>query len=80
MWAQHEQLSPIPAPADSPPSGGWPPPSELSFGGAVSEKSGLEGFSGAFARNLSLLTQLMPKRSRDAEEEKGDFQGKARLS
>ena len=53
---------------------------ELSSGSAVFEKSGPDLFSGAFARKLSLLTQLMPKRSRDAEEEKGDFQGKARLS
>ena len=45
----------------------------LSFGGAVSEKGGLEGFSGAFDRNLSLLTQVMLKRKRDSELGIGDF-------
>ena len=45
----------------------------LSFGGAVSEKGGLEGFSGAFDRNLSLLTQVMLKRKKDSELGIGDF-------
>ena len=41
-WAQHEQLSLIPAPADSPPSGGCIPPLALSLLGAVFEKGGRE--------------------------------------
>ena len=46
---------------------------ELSSGGAVSEKGGLEGFSGAFGRNLSLLTQVMLQSFRDVELGIGDF-------
>ena len=45
----------------------------FSFGSAVAEKGGLEGFSGAFDRSLSLLTQVMLKRKRDSELGIGDF-------
>ena len=45
----------------------------LSSGLLVAEKSGPDWFSGAFDRNLSLLTQVMLKRKRDAELGIGDF-------
>ena len=73
MWAHHWWNPLLPALADSPHLRRGAPLPELSSGSAVAEKGGLEGFSGAFGRNLSLLTHLMPKRNRDAEEEKGDF-------
>ena len=40
---------------------------ELSFGGAVFEKRGPDWFSGRFGLKLSLLTQVMLQRKRDAE-------------
>ena len=73
MWGDHWWNPLLPAPADSPPSGALAPPTALSFGGAVSEKGGLEGFSGAFGRSLSLLTEVMLKRKRDSELGIGDF-------
>ena len=57
----------LPAPADSPHLRRGPPPSALSSGSAVFEKSGPDWFSGAFERNLSLLTQVMLKRKKDSE-------------
>jgi len=42
MWAQQAQLSLLPAPADSPPSGGCLPSSVLFSGSAVAEKGGRE--------------------------------------
>ena len=73
MWAHHWWNPLLPAPADSPPSGGCLPPLELSSGLLVAEKGGPDGFSGAFARNLSLLTQVMLKRKKDSELGIGDF-------
>ena len=67
MWAQHEQLSLILAPADSPPSGALAPPLALSLRLLELEKSGPDWFSGAFGRNLSLLTQVMLQRKSDSE-------------
>ena len=45
----------------------------FSSGLLAAEKGGLEGFSGAFGRNLSLLTQVMLQRKRDSELGIGDF-------
>ena len=45
----------------------------LSSGSAVAEKGGPDWFSGAFARKLSLLTQVMLQRKRDSELGIGDF-------
>ena len=44
MWAHHWWNPLLPAPADSPHLRRGAPPLELSFGGAVSEKGGLEVF------------------------------------
>ena len=63
----------LPTPADSPPSGGCGPPLALFSGLLEPEKSGPDWFSGAFARNLSLLTQVMLQRERDSELGIGEF-------
>ena len=73
MWAYHWWSPLLPAPADSPPSGLLAPLPELSFGLLEREKSGPDWFSGAFGRNLSLLTQVMLQRERDSELGIGDF-------
>jgi len=44
MWAHHWWNPLLPAPADSPPSGGCPPPLAFSSGLLVAEKGGLEVF------------------------------------
>ena len=46
----------------------------------TAEKGRPEGFLGRFDRKLSLLTQFMPKRSRDQALGIGDFREKTRLS
>ena len=73
MWAHHWWNPLLPAPADSPPSGALAPLLPLSSGLLEREKSGPDGFSGAFGRNLSLLTQVMLKRTKDSELGIGDF-------
>ena len=67
MWAQHPQLSLIPALVDSRHLRRGLPPLTLSLRLLELEKSGSDWFSGAFDRNLSLLTQVILKRKKDSE-------------
>ena len=55
MWAHHWWNPLLPAPADSPHSGGWLPLTELSFGGAVSEKGGLEVLNSLTPKPLDVI-------------------------
>ena len=75
MWAHHWWNPLLPAPADNPHlrRGAPPLPLPLSSGSAVFEKSGPDWFSGAFGRNLSLLTQVMLKSIRGSELGIGDL-------